>query len=60
MVRAFRQLTLPRSSTSLRIAASAASRSVRLPSGQRRYPPVASTLNPSAVTTSPTSTFAGA
>eukprot|EP00965_Chrysotila_dentata_P000104 3755-Pleurochrysis_carterae.AAC.1 len=38
----------------------AASRSVRLPEGQRSRTRSASTLKPRAVTTSPTSTFAGA
>eukprot|EP00965_Chrysotila_dentata_P190948 6174218-Pleurochrysis_carterae.AAC.1 len=42
------------------MAAIAARRSVRLPLGQLRRPEVAFTLNPRAVTASPTSTFAGA
>eukprot|EP00965_Chrysotila_dentata_P149133 4925662-Pleurochrysis_carterae.AAC.3 len=59
-VRALRQLIRLRSTTSSRIAAMVASSSARLLSGQRRRRLIALTLNPSAVTASSTSTFAGA
>eukprot|EP00965_Chrysotila_dentata_P261948 6214419-Pleurochrysis_carterae.AAC.3 len=58
--RACLQGTLPRSVASARASAIAASSSVRFPSGQRSLSSCTPTLLPSAVTGSPTTTFAGA